>query len=171
MMCSDLLVQQVIERRGIKQHDFKRTLLQSLLGFCYVGPSLTLWYRTVDGLFKGTPAIAVLKKVAADQLLFAPPFIASFFVVNGLLMGVSFAHIKERLSKHYVSTVITNYKIWPAVQLCNFYLVPLYYRVLVAQLVAVYWNTYLIWKVNLDTTVKEEDGTDEVGNNIEIVKQ
>ena len=43
------------------------------------------------------------------QFLFAPPFIASFFVVNGLLMGVSFTDIKERLSKVGHSVLANNY--------------------------------------------------------------
>ena len=32
------------------------------------GPALSVWYRAVDGFFKGTPQIALIKKVAADQV-------------------------------------------------------------------------------------------------------
>ncbi|XP_072022517.1 mitochondrial inner membrane protein Mpv17-like [Amphiura filiformis] len=148
MLFSDIFAQQVVDRRGWKGHDFARTCRQALIGFFLVGPTLTVWYRTVDRVFKGAPKIALLKKVAADQLLFAPPFIALFFTVNGVLTGMPPKHIKEILSKNYIPTLITNYKIWPAVQMFNFYLVPLYYRVLVAQVVAVFWNTYLIWKAH-----------------------
>ncbi|ORX47981.1 hypothetical protein DM01DRAFT_265966, partial [Hesseltinella vesiculosa] len=35
--------------------------------------------------------------------------------------------------------------LWPAVQLANFYFVPLQHRLLITNIVALGWNSYLLW--------------------------
>jgi len=63
-------------------------------------------------------------------------------------MGIK--EIKENLSQNYVDIVLTNWKIWPATQLINFYFVPFQHRILVVNFVALFWNTYLAAKTNSD---------------------
>ena len=44
---------------------------------------------------------------------------------------------------------MTNYyKVWPAVQLVNFYLIPPRHRVMLINFVALFWNTFLAWEAN-----------------------
>ncbi len=40
------------------------------------------------------------------------------------------------------------YKLWPAAQIVNFYLIPLKFRVNFANIVSLFWNTYVAWLAN-----------------------
>jgi hypothetical protein len=43
----------------------------------------------------------------------------------------------------FAAILITQYKVWPAVTLANFTLVPEQFRVLVCCIVSLFWNIYL----------------------------
>jgi len=44
--------------------------------------------------------------------------------------------VVEKLGSSYTSTLLTNWMVWPAVQLVNFKLVPLNHRLLVVNLIS-----------------------------------
>lgn len=90
-----------------------------------------------------------LKKVACDQIIFAPCFIYAFLGTLGMVQKRNLDAVKKDIKKNYKDILFTNYKIWPAVQVANFYLTPLNYQVLVVQIVAILWNSYLSWKTQL----------------------
>ena len=77
--------------------------------------------------------------------------------------------VRKNLEATYVDIIVTNWKIWPATQLANFYFVPFKHRILVilklplpmtnepllqhqsfqvVNIVALFWNTYLAYKTN-----------------------
>uniref|UniRef100_A0A493TA01 Mitochondrial inner membrane protein Mpv17 n=1 Tax=Anas platyrhynchos platyrhynchos TaxID=8840 RepID=A0A493TA01_ANAPP len=56
--------------------------------------------------------------------------------------------LSQRGRRDYVDALLTNYCIWPPVQVANFYFVPLSHRLAVVQCVAIVWNCYLSWKAN-----------------------
>ncbi|XP_052763090.1 protein Mpv17-like isoform X2 [Mya arenaria] len=140
----DVLAQFVVEKRDLASYDKKRTLRFAIFGTFFGGPVFSLWYTRLATSF-GHTKYASLKMVACDQLLFAPPFLAYFLTVMELLKGDRLPEIKAKLQDDYPDIIKTNYKIWPAVQALNFTFVPVTYRVLVVNLVAVGWNTYLAW--------------------------
>ncbi|KAI9273413.1 integral membrane protein mpv17 pmp22 family, partial [Helicostylum pulchrum] len=140
----DVIAQQLIEKQGWEQHDLKRTLRMSAFGGIFAGPALSTWYRFIDRKVTTTNRVqGLVTKVVLDQFVFAPFFIAAFFTGQGLFEGKSINEIKEKLSSGYTTALIGNYKIWPAVQIANFYFTPLNYRLMVTNVVALGWNAYL----------------------------
>ncbi|GJQ84918.1 hypothetical protein Trydic_g525 [Trypoxylus dichotomus] len=116
------------------------------VGFCFLGPTLTVWYRLLAKHVGMKGSLVTVKKVALDQFLFAPFCIGALLTVLGTVQGQPPKETMRKLKRDYTDIMIANYKLWPAVQLLNFYVVPLNYQVLVVQCVALSWNTYISWK-------------------------
>jgi len=147
MGVGDLISQKFVEKK--KQIDLKRTFRFALVGFVIVGPVLRTWYGFLERrIVLSAPALTAVAKVGVDQLIFAPFFLFNFMCLMGFLNGQTRGQIQSDVRRHYVDIMIRNYQLWPAAQLINFGLVPLQYRVLFAQSVAVVWNTYLSYKTN-----------------------
>ncbi|XP_075940344.1 mitochondrial inner membrane protein Mpv17 isoform X6 [Anarhichas minor] len=78
---------------------------------------------------------------------------AGAFTVSLQMFNIKTNKYQQLLSnyvfqKDYPDALISNYYLWPAVQIANFYFIPLHYRLAVVQIVAVTWNSYLTWKAN-----------------------
>ncbi|XP_056873024.1 protein Mpv17 isoform X1 [Takifugu flavidus] len=144
----DVISQQLIERRGLAHHNMQRTAKMMSIGFFFVGPVIGSWYKVLDRLVVGGGKSAAMKKMLVDQLCFAPCFLAAFFCVSGSLNGLTLEENVRKLKRDYTDALISNYYLWPPVQIANFYFVPLHYRLAVVQVVAVGWNSYLTWKAN-----------------------
>nr|CAD7410186.1 unnamed protein product [Timema poppensis] len=113
------------------------------------GPVLQYWYTILERIV-GTNgrAITVVRKVLMDQIIAAPLLLAIVLTTITLLFGQDLAGVRAKFRQDYLAVLITNYQVWPFVQLANFYFVPLQYRVLLVQTVAIFWNTYLSTKAN-----------------------
>ncbi|XP_047377996.1 protein Mpv17 isoform X2 [Sciurus carolinensis] len=117
MGLGDIISQQLVERRGLQEHQTGRTLTMVSLGCGFVGPVVGGWYKVLDQLIPGTTKVDALKKMLLDQGVFAPCFLGCFLPLIGTLNGLSAQDNWAKLRR-----------LWPAVQLANFYLVPLHYR-------------------------------------------
>ncbi|XP_044864754.1 protein Mpv17-like isoform X1 [Mauremys mutica] len=144
----DVISQQLVERRGLSGHRSGRTLKMMAIGFCFVGPVVGGWYQLLDRLIPGTTKMVALKKMALDQGAFAPCFLGCFLAIAGALNGLSAEENWAKIRRDYPDALLTNYYLWPAVQIANFYFIPLNHRLAVVQVVAVVWNSYLSWKAN-----------------------
>ncbi|XP_077814500.1 mitochondrial inner membrane protein Mpv17 isoform X12 [Macaca mulatta] len=151
MGLGDIISQQLVERRGLQEHQRGRTLTMMSLGCGFVGPVVGGWYKVLDRFIPGTTKVDALKKMMLDQGGFAPCFLGCFLPLVGALNGLSakdnWAKL-QRVSWAAIQPLPSLLQLWPAVQLANFYLVPLHYRLAVVQCVAVIWNSYLSWKAH-----------------------
>ena len=140
----DVIAQQVVEKKG-KAHDITRTAKMTLIGLCVLGPGLRTWYIILDRVVKGAGTSAALKKMLLDQIVWAPSFLAMFFCLVSAMNGKDREQIKDKFKNDYATALKVNYMIWPAVQIINFKFVPMQHRVIVVNIVALFWNTYLAY--------------------------
>ena len=144
----DIIAQQAVERRTLRNHNARRTLRMASIGALVIGPGIRTWFMFLERMIPSSTVAATFGKVALDQFTWAPCLVATFFTLNDKLDGRTNAEVREHLRKDYFDTMKANWCVWPAVQLMNFYFVPFQHRVLVVNTFALLWNTYLAWKMN-----------------------
>ncbi|MCL4124989.1 UNVERIFIED_CONTAM: hypothetical protein GTU68_005128 [Idotea baltica] len=148
MGSGDVISQIFIERKQVQNFDWIRPIRFFGIGFVVVAPTLRVWYSFLDKKFGSKSKLGVLKKVAVDQLVFAPCFLGLFLTVVGVTQKKTVQEIQTQIKNDYKDIILTNWTVWPAVQVCNFSFVPLQHQVLVVQIFALLWNTYMAWKTN-----------------------
>ncbi|KAL4892956.1 hypothetical protein BDV59DRAFT_36302 [Aspergillus ambiguus] len=141
-----------------KKYDWHRTLTMTVIGGCALGPTMAIWYRYLQRRVHLSSKLAsTIVQVATDQLVFAPISIVGLFTLVQLAKATS-DNVTERLelARHQVESTFTdvliqNYKLWPGVQMVNFFFVPLQYRLLVSNTVAIFWSAYVSMNANKST--------------------
>nr|ACO12458.1 Mpv17 [Lepeophtheirus salmonis] len=147
MGLGDLVSQRVIHEKS--DIDPISVIRFSGIGTFFVGPSVRLWYLFMERVIgSAVNKKTTFIKVGMDQLLFAPTFTAGIMIVINPLQAKSFDEIKKELRSKYTDVMLNGWKIWPMAQVVNFYFIPFLYRPLFVNIVALFWNTYLAWKIN-----------------------
>ncbi|KAJ8651652.1 hypothetical protein O0I10_012780 [Lichtheimia ornata] len=144
-------------------YDPFRTVRFAFYNFC-IAPIVGKWYMVLDRYFPMPVAGAALastrakdviaiKRMAVDQAFFAPSSLAVFFTVMGLAETGKWAAVKEKFHDAYKPALVANYTVWPLVQLVNFKLMPLQYRLPFVSTLGILWNAYLSW---INSATREE---------------
>jgi len=133
--------------------DFERLTRFMAYGFC-MAPIQFKWFRFLERCFpltKTSAFVPTMKRVAMDQLVFAPfgmsestwqrsgmykgadewvhiLGIACFFTVMTVAEGGGRRAVQNKLRDMYVPTLKANFMVWPAVQLVNFRLMPVQFQ-------------------------------------------
>jgi len=114
-----------------------------LYGTFVSGPTIHYFYRALEAIFPGKGFSTSLLKVLTDRVIFNPAFIVLTLYVLGRLQGETHTDTTQFIRNNYVATVLVNWKIWTVPQIINFNFVPVEFRVLFGNLVALIWNYYL----------------------------
>jgi protein Mpv17 len=92
---------------------------------------------------------AVGKKIAIDQLIYAPIFTCVLYAYLSAIHG-DFTEIPAVLSEKVVPTLMANYAVWPLAHALNFYYVPTEQRILYNNFIAVRNASAVVVSCSLD---------------------
>lgn len=142
----DFLAQKLFSEES--EYNYKRTLRSVFFGAVVFAPIGDKWYKLL-AKFGNRSTKDILARVAVDQLVFAPFVgIPLYYSVMTLLEGKPVSEVPLKLQKTWLPTVLDNWKVWPAFQCFNFWLVPVRYRLLSGNLFGVGWNCYLSFNLH-----------------------
>jgi len=147
--------------------DVKRCLIFALWGAFGFTPLAFKWYGGMESALSQDIKFRFLLKTALDQTVFSTGITTLTFmcitVVEGLLAPLEWKmnalpritsqsvlplttlvdHGWTKVTRNLWETLLENWKVWPAVQLLNFSVVPVKFQVLFVNLVAIWWNFVL----------------------------
>jgi len=125
--------------------DFERLTRFMAYGFL-MAPIQHRWFSFLAKTFpvsKTAGLSQALKRVAFDQLLFAPVGICAFFTFMTVAEGGGKRAIQKKFGDVYVPTLKANYMVWPAVQMINFRVMPIQFQIPFVSTVGIAWTAYL----------------------------
>lgn len=115
----------------------------AIYGLVITGPVSHYFYHLLEVLFPTTVPYCLVKRLLLERLIFAPAFLLVFYVVMNALEGKTVADLQKKLTTTYWSSLKMNWKVWTPFQFINISYIPVQFRVLFANLVALFWYAYL----------------------------
>ncbi|OJI97513.1 hypothetical protein ASPVEDRAFT_119461 [Aspergillus versicolor CBS 583.65] len=134
--------------------DFERLTRFMSYGF-FMAPVQFKWFGFLSRVFplaKRNPTVSAMKRVAFDQLLFAPFGLVCFFSFMTVAEGGGRRALTRKFQDVYLPTLKANYVLWPAVQILNFRVVPIQFQIPFVSSVGIAWTAYL----SLTNSAEEE---------------
>ncbi|KAM8815730.1 peroxisomal membrane protein 2 [Rhynchonycteris naso] len=115
----------------------------AIYGFFFTGPLSHFFYLFMEHWIPSEVPWAGVRRLLLDRLLFAPAFLLLFFLVMNFLEGGDAAAGAAKVRSTFWPALQMNWRVWTPVQFINVNYVPLQFRVLFANLVALFWYAYL----------------------------
>ncbi|KAK3059884.1 hypothetical protein LTS18_009847 [Coniosporium uncinatum] len=112
--------------------DFERLTRFMAYGFL-MAPVQHRWFGFLARTFPITKAtggtVPALKRVAFDQLIFAPVGLSCFFTFMTVAEGGGKRAVARKFQDVYIPALKANYLVWPAVQILNFRIIPIQFQI------------------------------------------
>jgi len=99
--------------------------------------------RLVKYFFSKRPRfLTAASKTLLDQAIAAPLFTISFLLSRGILDGVNFQEIQNRISKDFLKLYSAGLTFWPTIQFANMAIIPAHFRLIFKSFAGFAWNLF-----------------------------
>ncbi|MEQ2221873.1 Peroxisomal membrane protein 2 [Ilyodon furcidens] len=90
-----------------------------------------------------TDPFCIVKRLLLDRLIFAPGFLLLFYLVMNILEAKGWEDFERKMRRSYWTALKMNWKVWTPFTFININFVPVQFRVLFANMIALFWYAYL----------------------------
>ncbi|XP_076049032.1 peroxisomal membrane protein 2-like [Oratosquilla oratoria] len=129
-----------------KSFALNSTINYALYGFFFTGPITHNFYKLLELLFPASLPRNWIRRLLFERLAFAPIFLFITLYILARLDGKTHNATTRQMKLSYWMALKMNWKIWTPFQFFNITYVPIQYRPLFANLVAVGWIIYIAKK-------------------------
>mmetsp|Transcript_12494 Transcript_12494/g.22657 ORF Transcript_12494/g.22657 Transcript_12494/m.22657 type:complete len:254 (+) Transcript_12494:169-930(+) len=143
--------------RSIFVHNWLRTSHVAITGMVYSGPITHYWYQILESIVTVENRVLGLAcRLLLDSIIFSPVTITGYFTVRTFLERKGLVTLRDKLQTKLKPALFAAWSFWPPVNIFNFSLVPLQFRVLYSNIMALVWTGYLSF-VNQKKEIKRSD--------------
>lgn len=138
----DLLVQFYFDDQ-INKYSVRRGIVVGIYAGLEISVEAWFWYPLLDIHYGHCmTAMNAIKKIMADQVLYAPLETMFYMWWTNKLEGRS-EDIDEKLNRDFNATMILNYLYWIPTSFALYYYVPLQYRAITTSIFTFVWDTFM----------------------------
>ncbi|KAF7200235.1 peroxisomal membrane protein 2 [Nothobranchius furzeri] len=132
-------------KRGAQVNDIDvaGAVRYAIYGLIITGPISHVFYQLMEVWMPTTDRFCIIKRLLLDRLIFAPGFLLLFYFVMNILEAKGWDDFEQKLKRSYWSALKMNWKVWTPFQFINVNFVPVQFRVLFANMIALFWYAYL----------------------------
>jgi protein Mpv17 len=137
------IISQRAEGKTVEELDQSRVLRSLTAGLVGHGPLSHFWYMICDGFFGDvlhwTAWWAVFPKVVVDQLVWGTIWNSTYLMMLGLMKREKVDKILDDTRNSVVPLLLAGLKLWPAVHIVTYGLIPVENRLLWVDFVEIFW--------------------------------
>lgn len=144
------LLSQILEARKkakngvqVNEIDTAGAARYAVYGLFITGPLSHYFYQLMEVWMPSTDPLCIVKRLLLDRLIFAPGFLLIFYFVMTVLEGKGGRDFEKKMRGSYWTALKMNWKVWTPFQFININFVPVQFRVLFANMIALFWYAYL----------------------------